>query len=291
MTKLSIIILAYNSSKDIEGCIESIFSYYSKEIESGEFELVVTDNASADNTVDIVSDLKKRHKKIHFFKNEENFGFAKGLNLASKNANGEFLLYLNPDTKVINSNISSMIELANSDKKIGVIGGQIVSSNGKKELSAGRFYNLKNLFFLVMGLENFFKVRFSPKNSQSVDFVSGGFMMVKKDLFFHLKGFDDNFFMYVEDIEFCYRVKKNGYKVMFCPFAKIIHEQHGSSNRSFAIINIYKGMLYFYKKHKSKYEYFIAKILLEAKATAAIFIGIINHNSGLKQTYKRALKF
>ena len=97
--------------------------------------------------------------------------------------------------------------------------------------------------------------------------------------------------MYSEDMEFCFRMKEAGYGVAFYPEVKVVHSEHGSGSRSFAIINIYKGFLYFYKKHKSYPEYLLVKLMLVTKAWIAIIIGSLTGNKYLVTTYKQAIKF
>jgi GT2 family glycosyltransferase len=93
----------------------------------------------------------------------------------------------------------------------------------------------------------------------------------------------------MEDMEFCFRAKKIGFLTYFYPKVKLIHKELGSSNREFAILSIYKGLLYFYKKHKSG-QFFIVKLLLVAKALVSIFIGFLTNSSYLKNTYRQGLK-
>ena len=116
-------------------------------------------------------------------------------------------------------------------------------------------------------------------------------MMIKKSLFEKLSGFDEKFFMYIEDMELCYRVDKLGSATYFYPDVTVLHKELGSGNRSFAIINIYKGILHFYARHKNHFQYLVAKTLLKLKARAAILVGIITGNSGLIKTYSEAIRF
>ena len=92
-------------------------------------------------------------------------------------------------------------------------------------------------------------------------------------------------------MELCYRAHKKGLQVVFYPDVSVIHKEHGSSNRSFAIVQIYQGLLYFYKKHRSHLEYLFIKLLLYAKAYLLIFIGKMTGNSDLIKTYKEAVNY
>ncbi|OGH18869.1 MAG: hypothetical protein A3F31_04815 [Candidatus Levybacteria bacterium RIFCSPHIGHO2_12_FULL_38_12] len=267
MITLSIIIVTFNTKDLTIQCLDSLFKYYKKEIEDNKFEVIVVDNNSSDATVGF---FKKIYKKILVIENSENVGFGKGNNIGSKKANGEFLLFLNSDA-VINdsSTIHIMVNFLNNRNDVGVVGGK----------SAGHFYSLLHVF-----LEN----HFVPKIKQEVDWVEGSFFLTRGDLFKEINGFDEHFFMYAEDMELCFRIKKLGYKIFFLPESQVIHLGQGSSSRSFAIIQIYKGIQYFYKKHKSSVEYTVLRLLLMLKALAAIIIGAITGNNYLLKTYKQA---
>jgi GT2 family glycosyltransferase len=92
----------------------------------------------------------------------------------------------------------------------------------------------------------------------------------------------------MEDVEICYRIKKAGFSTLFFNDVSILHKERGSSNKRFAILNIYKGVIYFYKKHKPFWQYFIARMLLAIKALISFFIGLVTFNKNLISTYKEA---
>lgn len=288
MPTLSFVILTYNSSKYIHNLLNSLFVKFGSQLKDGEYEIIVVDNNSTDATLDIIE--KNFDKKVHLFKNTENSGFAKGINIGSKIAKGSYLLFVNPDAEVIDGEVSSLLSVFNMHERAGVVGGRILNWQGKDELSAGKFYTFKNTFLLSLGLEEVLRVRFSPKKIQKVDFVSGGFMMVKKDVFEKFGGLDENLFMYIEDMEFCYRIKKKGLETYFCPGLTIRHIGQGSSDKSFAIVNIYKGLLYFHKKHMGFLSFVFVAVLLKTKALTLVILGKLMNNKYLSSTYVKALK-
>ncbi len=285
MPDISVIILTYNSENYIGNLLKSLTSKYQTEIKSKKIEIIVADNNSSDETLKTA----KKFENVITIENGDNLGFAKGINSASKKAKGEFLLFINPDGEFIRGDIFALSQKF-EDEKVAVVGGEILHTNGKRELSCGKFYNLFNVILLALGFEEKLGVRFSPKDDKFVDFVSGGFMMVRSDIFKKLGGFDEKFFMYVEDMEFCFRVKLQKLKVMYSGSATIKHVGQASSNRSFAIINIYKGLLYFHKKHKSKLSYSFVKTILFAKAALLVMIGKLSNNEYLERTYSKALR-
>ena len=115
-------------------------------------------------------------------------------------------------------------------------------------------------------------------------------MMIKKELYARLGGFDEHFFMYIEDMELCFRAKLAGYWTYFTPDVVITHVGQGSSNRGFAIRNIVKGILYFHKKHGTPFSYFVVKFLFKTKALILVLVGRIMNNKYLSDTYSAVLK-
>lgn len=284
--EVSIIILTYNSSKYIKGLLDSIISGYKKSITDGKLEIIIADNASTDATKSLVEE----HKEfVHFLDNGGNLGFAKGINNACKKAKGEFLLFINPDAQITGGDLFLMVDEF-KDEKVGVVGGRINKKEGGRELSCGKTYNWLNILLLSCGLEEKLGVRFAPEKEQKVDHVSGGFFAIRRSIFEKLRGFDEHYFMYVEDADLCFRVKKNGYTVLFSPKAVIQHVGQGSSNRVFAVVNIYKGLLYFQKEHMGSLSYLFVKLVLFLKAVLLVLAGKISNNQYLVETYEKALK-
>lgn len=115
-------------------------------------------------------------------------------------------------------------------------------------------------------------------------------MMMRQEIFRKLKGFDEHFFMYMEDMEICFRAKKLGFSTYFYPNVNVLHKELGSSNRTFAIVHIYEGLLYFYKKHRSVFEYRLVRGLLLIKALLMILLGYVVRNSYLTSAYRKALR-
>ncbi len=283
--KASIIILTYNSEKFIGPLLESLQARFQEIIANGELEIIVGDNDSKDDTKKIT----EKHNFAKFVENGGNVGFAKGNNMASQKAKGDVLVFINPDARFVEGDLFEMIKEFD-DEKVGVVGGKILSYDGKRELSCGKFYTPFNTLLLSLGLEEKLGVRFAPSKKREVDFVSGAFLAIRRDLFQKINGFDDKIFMYVEDSELCFRVKMEGLKVIFSPVATLQHLGQGSSNRTFAVLNIYKGLIYFQNKHMGKIALFFVKLILGFKAAILFLIGKATNNEYLKNTYEQAFK-
>ena len=284
---LSIIILNYNTKKLTLSCIESIYKEYRDEIGSGKVEIVLVDNNSTD---DSVVEFKKLGLKIKFIESAENLGFAKGCNLGASRASGEYLLFLNSDTEVKDRGFLKMIEFLNGNEKIGILGGKLRNIDGSIQKSCGKFYDLFNLLLMLLGFERFGFLRFNPKDSQKVDWVSGANLMMKADVFNNIGRFAKEMFMYMEDMELCFRAKTKGFDTYFYKEVEVIHKERGSSNKTFAVVNIYKGIKFFYKTHKPLWQYASALFLLNAKALILVVLGKIINNKYLTATYIAALK-
>ena len=286
--KLSIIVLSYNTRNVTKTCIQSIKKQYQHELDSGEFEIIFVDNASTDGTIKEIQNLSLE-REFKIIQNAENVGFSKGCNIGAKNAKGEYLFFLNSDTEVQDRGLLGMITYLNAHEKTGVLGGKLRNVDGSSQPSAGKFYTLWNIFLILFGGEKLGLLRVSPDEIREVDWVSGASLMIRRDFFEKLGGFDEHFFMYVEDMELCFRIKKSRSTVYFYADVEIIHRELASGNRTFAILQIYKGLLYFYKKHNAYWQYILVKVLLIIKAVVAICIGILSGNTYLKNTYRKAL--
>lgn len=281
---VSIIILSYNTKELLRECLKSLY----KNIKGIDSEVIVVDNASLDGSTEMIGN---NFKDVILIENKKNLGFSKGNNIGAKKAKGEYLLFLNSDTELQDGGLAGMAEFLKTHSTVGILGGRLKNMNGSLQKSAGRFYTLLNVFLMLLGGEKIGMIRLTPSGVKQVDWVSGAFMMIRRELFGKLKGFDEHFFMYMEDMEICFRAKKLGFSTYFYPDVNVLHKELGSSNRTFAVVNIYKGVRFFYKKHKSLLEYQIVKRLLFFKAIVAILIGFISRNNYLTVTYRKALRF
>lgn len=290
MPQISFIILTYNSQKYVDTILGSIFSLCGGKFKSGKYEIVIQDNASTDGTKKTIEKYIEKYPFIKFINSDENAGYAKGINKASSVATGKILLVINPDAQLLEEDFEKLIEEFDRNPRLAIAGLKIVSNDKRPERTAGKFFNPLTFLLFSLGLENMFGLRFSPDKKQKVDFVSGGFVAFDSEKFSHLKGYDEDYFMYIEDMDICKRAQKEKMDVFFLPYGLIRHQGQGSSSRTFAIVNIYKGLQIFYSKHHSFIELIFVKYLLKLKAIAAIIAGKIFGKTSLVDTYKEALK-
>ncbi|HRN69545.1 MAG TPA: glycosyltransferase family 2 protein [Candidatus Woesebacteria bacterium] len=280
--KVSIIILSYNTGDLLKNCLTSLYSH----LKTPSFEVIVVDNASSDSSVGMI---KTYFKHVTIIENKENVGFAKGCNIGAKHASGEYLLFLNSDTEIHDPNALTNLLSLMKEEKVAVAGGLMLNEDKSFQRSFGEFYTLPHVAkMLFLGEKS--EISGQTFNAvQKTDWVSGGFMLVRKTIFEKVQGFDEKYFMYVEDVDLCYRIHKAGYIVVVDPKIQILHVGHGSSNRSFAVINIYKGLSRFYKQHRSSVEYVSLRLLLSLKAYVVMFFATMKGDKALSERYRKAL--
>lgn len=289
--KLSIITLNYRKPELTKNCMESLYSVYKEQFEKGLFELLIVDNLSGDDSIILLREeiKKKKYKNYTLIANNKNAGFGAGNNVGAKNAKGAYLLFLNNDT-IVEKGLSAMLEYLEKHSSIGILGGPLTNFDATPQPSAGKFYTPFYAILLLLGMQRFDLLDTSPQRISKVDWVKGALLMIPKRVFEKLGGFDEEIFMYTEDMELCYRAHQLGYEVYFYPDVVVRHKDQGSSNRTFAIVNIYKNLQYFYKKHRSKNEYLIIRMTLKLKAGVLLALGRLIHNTYLISTYEQALE-
>jgi len=290
---LSIIIISYNTEKITIDCLKSIIE--SLKNSSLKYEIIVVDNASKDNSVSSVkklkSEIKNRNLKINLIENKENIGFGPANNQAVKLAKSDYLLLLNSDIIVLNAAIKKLYNFYKQNEKLfNFLGGKLLNKNNTPQASCGPMYTLPMIFaHLFLRGDYWGLTRYSPNKTKEVDWISGACILTKKEYFEKLGGFDEKIFMYMEEIDLFYRAKKQGFKVFFYPEAQFIHlGSRSSGGRTYPIIQVYRGLIYFYKKHYPRLSIFLLKIMLKLKALVAITIGKITKNNYLIKTYEEA---
>jgi len=280
---VSLVILSYNKRDLTSSCLTSIFRH----IPEKELDVIVVDNASSDDSVLYI---KKHFPKVNLIENKKNSGFAGGCNLGAAHAKGEYILFLNNDAEVSEDPLPKMIDVFHKHTDAAIVGGLLVNHNGSLQRSYGSFYTVINVAYLLFAGESGELKRFKSRDVTPTDWVSGGFMMVKRDVFESVKGFNESYFMYIEDMDLCYRVKKKGFGIYNTPHVKVEHVGQGSTNKAFAVVHIFEGLQIFYKQQRSLVEYYLVKLLLFIKAISALVVGIVTLNKYLISTYKAALK-
>jgi len=267
---LSIIIVNYNVKEFLLNLLHSI----EKASEHLTKEIIIVDNASDDGSVEFI---RSKFPSVILIDNKTNVGFGKANNQGLAVAKGEYILLINPDTVVSEDTFEKMIAFFNSHPEAGLAGCKILNSDGSLQLACRRsFPGPWTSFTKVTGLSTLFpnsrlfakyNLTYLDENkTYEVDAISGSFMMMKKEVYEKTGGFDEQFFMYGEDLDLCYRIKKAGFKVYYVHTSRIIHYKGESTKRSSLDETkiFYDAMYVFVKKH------FASFFLVEAILRTAI---------------------
>lgn len=293
---LSVVIVTYNSQSEIIACLDGLIRYVKLP-----FEIIVVDNASKDKTIEKIENLEFRMKQSFAFqaenlrlvKNKENVGFGQGCNIGIKQAEGDYFLILNPDTRLEEDAVSAQIDYLKNHSEVGIVGAKIVGPDQKLAMPGGFFPTplrvinwmlfIDDIPLINKLLKSYHPRAFYFNKTKELDWVTGAFFLLRRKVYDKVGGFDPNIFMYVEEVEYCYRAKKAGFGVVFNPETQIIHIGQASSKglRRAPTVGEYKGIIYFYQKHNPQFLPLI-KLLLRIGAVLRILIfGVL----GRKQSF------
>lgn len=282
---LSIIIPSYNTKALLERCLISVFT----DLRSSDisFELIVVDNASKDGSPELLS---KKYPQVQLVRNTENLGYGKANNQAIRKAKGEYVLLLNSDIVVQHDAVGMLYRFIKGKKKI-FAGGKLFNEDGSAQASCGPFYTIPVVALMLFAKGDYWgATRVSPDTTRPVDWVSGACIIGQKSSFLDVGLFDEGIFMYMEDIDFLYRAKKKGYTVFFSSDARFTHAGAASSGeRRTPVVNIYRGLMYFYRKHRGPASCATIRFMLTVKALVAIVGGRIMGKRDLSIIYEEAI--
>ena len=310
---LTIIIVNYNSKKVLYDCLNSIKDSGF----NGKYEILVVDNNSSEN----IKDLENAFPWVNYYYNSSNLGFGAANNIGIKKSTGKFVLLLNPDTVINKDSLAPMIEYLNNHDDVGIVGCKIFDKTGEIERSTHSFPSLVKEFvhaneFIkkMLSYESFsglmLKKIFNSKSFESywdhdsikeVDHVTGACMMVKKEVIEKVGLLDEAFFLYNEEVEWSYRIKKAGYKTIFLPDSNIIHLFGFSTKQRVQkqainklLVERYRGMFYYFQKHYGFIKLFALKsIVLQGFGLRLLFtyIKFLKSSNESKEKLKTEMKF
>jgi GT2 family glycosyltransferase len=256
-TRISIGIVNWNTRELLDKCLESIYL----QTQSDLFEIVVIDNASKDDSCDMV---KTKYPQVKLIINQENLGFAKATNQGFDVSTGDYVLMLNSDTVILDRAIEKTLDFADKNPDSAVVGCKLIYPDGRFQNSCFRFPGFLGIFFESIYLAQLFKNNYllnwsrygyQDKNwtvPRTVDCVMGCFMLIRHPVLKEVGQLDTDYFIFGEEADFEYRVKKAGYKVTYYPKTQIIHIGGGSQKTLQDIVwsykAIYRGIFFFLYK-------------------------------------------
>jgi len=277
MIDLSIIIISYNTKDFLKKCTSSI----KRTTKNLNYEIIVVDNASLDNSLNM---LKEQFPEVITIASKENIGFSKANNLGVEKSKGKYILFLNPDTVVYKETLLNMVKFMDGHKDVGAATCKLVMPNGKLDDASHRgFPNPWNSFCYFSGLSKMFPSSklfggynlswLNLSKTHEIDACAGAFMIVRREAGEKIGWWDEDYFFYGEDLEFCFRLKEAGWKIYFVPSISVLHYKGVSGgikkvSKEITTANIetkkratawrFDAMEIFYRKHyQNKYPFFL----------------------------------
>lgn len=280
---LSVVIVNYNTKKLTIDCIQSVL----KSKLNFQYDIFVVDNASSDGSVE---QIKSEFPNVHVISNKENVGFSKANNQAIKACSSRYVLLLNSDTIVNENTLDEMIRYMDEETNVGAVGCEVNLPDGTLDKACHRgFPTPEASLYYMIGLakkipnsskyNSYHKSYMNMHEVHDIDCLVGAFMMVRREAFEQVGLLDEEFFMYGEDIDWCYRIKEAGWRIVYNPTVSIVHYKGASSRRKpFKIVyEFHRAMYLFHKKHfKTKYNFLVNGVVYTGITLKLTFATISN---------------
>jgi hypothetical protein len=230
-------------------------------------EIWIVDNASTDGTVEMV---RAEFPEAHLIANSENVGFTRGNNQALAQARGRYLFLLNPDTELHPGALATLLNYLDAHTRVGIAGPRLFYGDGTTQSSRRRFPTLATAFLESTRLQQWFPhsrilsryymLDTADDATQSVDWINGSAMFVRREVYEQIGSLDETFFMYSEELDWCYRAKQTGWEVVYLPTAQITHHEGKSSEQAGAQRDIYfhSSKVHFFRKYRGPW---VAEVL------------------------------
>lgn len=276
---VSIIIINYNTTEMTRQCLQSVIDH----TKQNSYELIIVDNASSDRSIE---NLQSEFEQATFIFNEQNEGFGRANNKGISIARGKYLFLLNSDTWLLNDSVSIFWEFMEGSmgQNAGCCGADLLKPNGEKQVSYGNFPSLAEAFS-VLGFYHLYKSYFRQHISsgvvntddqvKAVDYICGADMFIRKSVLDQTGAFDPDFFLYFEETELSYRIKKAGFKSFLLPLARIVHLEGASQTNqlNFDKIKIYtRSRSLYFRKCYGRFHEFSMNVIYYLKAMAQYLV-------------------
>jgi N-acetylglucosaminyl-diphospho-decaprenol L-rhamnosyltransferase len=239
----------------------------------------VVDNASTDDSLAVT---RAQFPHVRILENRDNVGFARANNQAALMSQGRYMLFFNSDAILLPNAAQALLDVAEAIPRAGIVGAQLLNPDESFQASHTPFPNLWKEFMILSGLGRLIFGRWYPscgpeedKGPQVVDYVEGACLLVRRSAFGDVGGLDEDYFMYAEEVDWCYAMKENGWQVWYQPAARVIHLGGGSSQnrRTQKESNLYKSRVRFFRKHYGR----LAAAILKLQILVFTGIKIIVH--------------
>ena len=232
MVKLSIVIVGWNSKAYLLPCLDSLFRF----APSCAFEVIYVDNASQDGSVQAV---REHYPVVRVMENAENLGFARAVNTGLRLAQGEYVLLLNPDTLALEGSFDVLIGCLDEDARVGAASGKCLYPDGSVQWTIGEFPSISSFLVwlcrrhgMLSALAKILRKARDTSRGMEQDYAYGAFCLVRRETIDDVGLMDENMFLYGEEIDWCLRMKRKGWKILYTPEAQIVHHCGGTMARN-----------------------------------------------------------
>lgn len=289
--KLSIIIVSWNVCALLRTCLQSVYA----NADGLDLQVIVVDSASGDETIEMVS---ADFPQTLLLPQTENVGFPRGNNIGLAHATGDHILFLNPDTEIIGDALQTMVAYMEINRSIGMLGPQLLNTDGSHQSSRRRFPTLLTGIFESTWLQPYaprgvlqrYYVEDSADDETAlVDWVNGAAMLTRRAVVEQVGGMDVSYFMYSEELDYCRRIKDVGWDIVYLPTAKITHHYGKSSEQAvtYRHINFNRAKLRYFRKFEGRVAYFIVRFVLLTGFVGQILIEGIKYIVGHRRNLRR----
>jgi GT2 family glycosyltransferase len=273
---LSVIVVNWNTKELLLNCIESFY----QTVQGLTSEIFVVDNGSSDGSADSV---RGGFPEIELIENERNLGFAKANNDALRRRKGRYALLLNTDVILTDGAVKELVEFMDRNPTVGIAGGQLINGDGSRQNSFDNFPSLATGAFNKSLLKILFPKRYPSKRVNYTDPVDvqsviGACMIVRSQSIEEVGMLDENYFFFLEETDWCYRMQRDGWRVCHIPQARIVHLQGKTANtvRDRAKIEYYRSLYLFFRKHRRVVEFVLLKACLFIRFGADFLITLLS---------------
>ena len=260
---LSIIIVNWNTKQLLDNCLASIY----RETQNIFFEIFVVDNASSDGSAEMVT---QKYPSVRLIQNQKNIGFAAANNQAIKQARGKYILVLNSDTIILKNALEKAVKIMNSRPEVGILGLKTLNKDGSIQktvrrdpaLSTQIFFpsRMKKIFPNWQPFKEYYFDDFDYEREFYVPQLQGSFLLIRREVFNKIGLLDKKFFIWFEEVDFCLRARRAGYKILYSPAGSIIHYGGVSFSQIYTLKKqgLYtRALLYYFWKNKPKWQWLL----------------------------------
>ena len=287
---LSVIIVNWNVRDLLRECLRSI------EVGKGDLslEIIVVDSASSDDSVTMV---RSEFPWVRLIPCAENVGFPRGNNIGLKEARGDYLLLLNPDTVVLDDALAALVAFLQANPDVGAVGPQLLNSDGTVQSSRRRFPTIATGFFESTWLEGmapgvlrrYYALDLPDDATADVDWLTGACIMVPRSAYEAVGGMDEGYFMYSEELDWCRRIKESGRRVVYYPATRVIHHVGKSSEQAVTArhINFNRAKLRYFCKYHGRLVANVLRVFLLGGYAWQMVLEIVKALLGSKPDLRR----